>query len=341
MYKSTPQRHHSKFTAAAVQNSPVFLDAEATVDKCIDIINEATSNGAKLIVFPEVFIAGYPYWNWIMTPTQGSKWYERLYLCSVALHDECITRLRHAVRQADCYCVMGLNERGCNSAGTIYNTLITIDPNGDIISHHRKFVPTWAEKLTWTGGDGSTLNVTDTQLGPLGSLACGENTNPLARFTLLSQGELIHTASYISLPVAPADYDMAEAIKLRSCTHAFEGKIFNITACSTISDDMIAILNEEGVDYTQQLRRKNSAWSGVIGPDGRQVGDALIDDEGIVYADIDLMRCIQPKQMHDIVGHYNRSDVFELRVNKQVQPLVTITGETLLPVDLNQLPPLD
>lgn len=341
MYQTNPQRHLSKFTAAAVQSSPVFLDVDATIDKCITLIQQATSNEAKLVVFPEVFIAGYPYWNWIMTPVQGSKWYERLYLCSVALHDDCITRLRSAVRNAGCYCVKGINERGCNSAGTIYNTLITIDPQGDIVAHHRKFVPTWAEKLTWTGGDGSSLNVIDTALGPLGSLACGENTNPLARFALLQQGELIHTASYIALPVAPADYDMAQAIKLRSCTHSFEGKIFTITACSTISDDMIALLSEDGVNYAPQLKRKSSAWSGVIGPDGLQIGDALIDDEGIVYAEIDLMRCIQPKQMHDILGHYNRADVFELKVNKKAQHLVTVDNETPPHVNLKGLPPLD
>ena len=341
MYQSTPEKHLSQFTAAAVQSSPVFLDANATVDKCIALIKEASKNGAKLVVFPEVFIAGYPYWNWIMTPVEGSKWYEKLYLNSVALHDDCITRLRSAIRDCGCYCVMGINERGCTSAGTIYNTIITIDPTGAVIGHHRKFVPTWAEKLTWTGGDGSSLNVLDTDLGPLGSLACGENTNPLARFALLAQGELIHTASYISLPVAPPDYNMAEAIKLRSCTHSFEGKVFTITACSTISEDIIKILSADGVDYGAQLRRENSAYSGVIGPDGRQIGDCLIDDEGIVYADIDLKRCIQPKQMHDVVGHYNRADVFELKINKNVQSLISTTEDTNIHVDLAGLPPLD
>ena len=181
----------------------------------------------------------------------------------------------------------------------------------------------------------------DTALGPLGSLACGENTNPLARFALLAQGELIHTASYISLPVAPADYDMAEAIKLRSCTHAFEGKVFNITACSTISDEMIAMMSADGTDYTDILLRTSSAYSGIIGPDGRQIGDALIDNTGIVYAEIDLKKCIQPKQMHDIIGHYNRADVFELFVNKNPQSLMTTTDNSKQQSPLENLPILD
>ena len=152
MYKITADIYTSKFIAAAIQDSPVFLNPQATVDKCITLVQQATKNGANLVVFPEVFIAGYPYWNWIMSPVAGSQWYEKLYLSSVALYDDCITKLRGAVRDAGCYCVMGLNERGNTSAGTIYNTLITIDSNGDIISYHRKFVPTWAEKLSWTGG---------------------------------------------------------------------------------------------------------------------------------------------------------------------------------------------
>ena len=97
-------------------------------------------------------------------------------------------------------------------------------------------MPTWAEKLTWAGGDGSSACAcTTTAVGPLGALACGENTNTLARFTLLAQGELVHVASYIALPVAPADYDMAEAIEVRAAAHCFEGKVFSVVACSTVS----------------------------------------------------------------------------------------------------------
>ena len=99
----------------------------------------------------------------------------------------------------------------CSSdLGTIYNTNVVISETGEILGRHRKLVPTWAEKLSWAGGDGSTLKVYDTAVGPLGTLACGENTNTLARFALLSQGELVHVANYISLPVAPESYNMAE-----------------------------------------------------------------------------------------------------------------------------------
>ena len=303
-----------KFKAATVQTAPVFLNVEKTIAKAIAFIKEAADNGAQLIAFPEVFVAGYPYWNWIMTPVQGSKWYEQLYKNSVAVGDESMLPLFQAAKNHNMHIVIGINERG-SSYGEIYNTNLIIDNHGNLIGKHRKLVPTWAEKLTWTSGDGSSLKVYDTEVGPIGTLACGENTNTLARFTLLSQGELVHIANYISLPVAPPDYDMAEAIKIRAAAHSFEGKLFTIVSCSTISQEIKNALREDVPNVDELLSRKSSAFSGFIGPNGAVIGTPLIDDEGIVYADIDLEKCIQPKQMHDILGHYNRFDIFDLRVN--------------------------
>ena len=303
-----------KFKAAAVQTSPVFLNVEKTIEKAISFVKEATSNGANIVAFPEVFVAGYPYWNWIMTPVQGSKWYEELYKSAVKVDDAVMQPLFQAAKNHNCHIVIGINERG-DSYGEIYNTNLIIDNHGKLIGKHRKLVPTWAEKLTWTSGDGSSLKVYNTEIGPIGTLACGENTNTLARFTLLSQGELIHIANYISLPVAPPDYDMAEAIKIRAAAHSFEGKLFTIVSCSTISKEIMDALKPDVPNVEELLTRKNSAFSGIIGPNGAVVGEPLIDDEGIVYADIDLQKCIQPKQMHDILGHYNRFDIFDLRVN--------------------------
>ena len=304
----------SKFKAATVQTSPVFLNAEKTVDKAIAFIKEASENGAQLIAFPEVFVSGYPYWNWLMTPVQGSKWYEKLYKSAITADGSEVKRICDAAKEFNIHIVIGINERG-TSFGEIYNTNLIIDNVGNLIGKHRKLVPTWAEKLTWTSGDGSSLKVYKTEIGPIGTLACGENTNTLARFALLAQGELIHIANYISLPVAPPDYDMAEAIKIRAAAHSFEGKLFTIVSCSTISQEIKDALREDVPNVDELLTRKNSAFSGFIGPNGAVIGTPLIDEEGIVYAAIDLEKCIQPKQMHDILGHYNRFDIFDLRVN--------------------------
>src|SRR5690606_8118442 len=260
------------------------------------------------------FVAGYPYWNWIMTPVQGSAWYEKLYKASVAVPSPEIDRICKAAEDHNIHIVIGINERG-ESDGESYNTNLIIDNHGNLIGKHRKLVPTWAEKLTWTSGDGSSLKVYKTKVGPIGTLACGENTNTLARFTLLSQGELVHIANYISLPVAPPDYNMAEAIKIRAAAHSFEGKLFTIVSCSTISREIMDAMKVDVPNAEELLTRTNSAFSGFIGPNGAVIGEPLIDTEGIVYADIDLSKCIQPKQMHDILGHYNRFDIFDLRVN--------------------------
>jgi aliphatic nitrilase len=237
-----------------------------------------------------------------------------------------VDTLRAAARQAGATVVIGVNERAAHSLGVLYNTLLTIGADGELLGTHRKLVPTWAEKLTWTGGDGSSLRVHRTGIGPLGVLACGENTNTLARFTLLAQGELVHAASYIALPVAPEDYDMADAIALRTAAHSFEGKVFSVVACSTISPEIVEQIGGDDPDVRTMLARPRSALSGVFGPDGRPVTEPLVDAEGIVYAEIDLAKCIQPKQMHDIVGHYNRFDIFRLQVDNRPRSPLSFTA---------------
>jgi nitrilase len=316
-----------KSKVAAVQTAPVFLNPAATVDKACALIAEAAGNGAKLVAFPEVFVAGYPYWNWLMTPIEGSIWFERLCRAAITIPGPEVEQLCDAAHKHDCVVVIGVNERDPRSVATLYNTNIVIGADGTILGRHRKLVPTWAEKLTWACGDGSSLRVYETPVGPLGTLACGENTNTLARFALLSAGELVHVANYISLPVAPAAYDMAAAIRIRAMAHSFEGKVFTIVACSTISEEIIAAMSIERPQNRMLLERRNSAFSGVIDPHGNVIGDALIDDEGIVYAEIDLSQCIQPKQMHDIIGSYNRFDIFDLRVDRRPRAATTFQNE--------------
>ena len=306
-----------RFKAAAVQTAPVFLDTDATVEKVIRLIGEAAANGARLVAFPEVFVAGYPYWSWIGNPVEGSPWFERLVRSAVEVPGPEVGKIAAAAARHKINVVIGINERNRQSIGTLYNTVLTISDEGRILGRHRKLVPTWAEKLTWAPGDGAALRVHQTSIGPLGSLACGENTNTLARFALLAQGEMVHVASYISLPVAPPDYDMAEAIKVRAAAHSFEGKVFTVVSCSTVSEEIIQALEADFPKARELLSRKSSAFSGFLGPDGRVIGEPLIDQEGIVYAELDLSRCIQPRQMHDITGHYNRFDVFDLRVNRR------------------------
>jgi nitrilase len=326
---------------AAVQTAPVFLNTAATIDKACALIAEAARNGARLVAFPEVFVPGYPYWNWLMTPIEGSPWFARLYQAAITVPGPEVSRLCAAARTHDCVVVIGVNERDPRALGTLYNTNVIIGADGALLGRHRKLVPTWAEKLTWAGGDGASLRVYDTPVGPLGTLACGENTNTLARFALLSAGELVHVANYIALPVAPASYNMAEAIRIRATAHSFEGKLFTIVACSAISEEIIAAMCADRPGNRALFERPNSAFSGVIDPHGNLVGDALIDDEGIVYADIDLNTCIQPKQMHDIIGGYNRFDIFDLRIDRRPRTSATFQDRVATLDEVHEAAPAD
>lgn len=301
------------FKAAAVQAAPHFLDAETTAEKACALAREAAAAGAELIVFPEVFVAGYPYWNWYLSPLDGSSWFARLQQSSILIPGPEVEQLCQEAARLGVYIVVGINERVPYSLGTVFNTNLIIGPEG-LIARHRKLVPTFAEKLTWASGDGSSLRVHETRLGPIGVLACGENTNTLARYTLLAQGELIHIANYIAFPFT-ANYDMPEAIRIRAGAHSFEGKVFTIVACSAMSAELVATL-KPNPEQEKLLAGTPNAFSGIYGPDGRLVSDPLIDAEGIVYANIDLSLCIEPKQYHDILGHYNRFDIFNLEVNR-------------------------
>lgn len=320
-----------KFKVATVQTSPVYLNTKATTEKACKIIEEAAKNGASLVAFPEVFISGYPYWNWIMNPIEGSEWFEKLYHSAIFIDGKEVEQLCQMAKKYNINVVIGCNEKTHYSKGTMFNSNLIIGATGELMGVHRKLVPTWAEKLTWAGGDGSSLKVYDTNVGPLGTLACGENTNSLARYTLLSQGELIHVANYIALPISPEDYNMAEAIKIRAAAHSFEGKIFTVVSCSVVSEEIIQLFESHDNNVREKFNRKNSAFSGIIGPNGENVVPPLIDEEGIVYADIDLNKCIQPKQMHDILGHYNRFDIFDLRVNiKKNQHITKVEGQDIV-----------
>lgn len=314
---------YPKFVAAAVQAAPAFLDTRATTEKACRLIDEAAGHGATLIAFPEVFIAGYPYWNWMMSPLEGSEWFRKLYLSAIDVPGPEVRALQRAAERHGATVVIGVNERSPVSMGTIYNTNLVIDAEGRLIGRHRKLVPTFAEKLTWGSGDGSTITVYETAIGRLGTLACGENTNTLARFALLAQGEQVHVANYIAFPFTK-NYDMPEAIKIRAGAHSFEGKVYTVVACSAMSDEIRDMLGTTS-KAREQLSGTPNAFSGIFGPHGTLISQPLIDDEGIVYGEIDITASIEPKQFQDIIGHYNRFDIFNLTVNARQNLPVDLT----------------
>ncbi|MGY8635402.1 carbon-nitrogen hydrolase family protein [Bradyrhizobium sp. 14AA] len=329
---------HPKFTAAAVQAAPLFLDSPGSADKACRLIREAASNGASVIAFPEVFISGYPYWSWMMSPLEGSAWFKKLYKSSIDIDGPEVKAVQQAAAQANATVVIGVNERSPVSMGTIYNTNVIIGPDGALLGRHRKIVPTFAEKLSWGSGDGSSIRVYETPNGKLGTLACGENTNTLARFSLLAQGEQVHVANYIAFPFT-SSYDMPDAIKIRAGAHSFEGKVFTIVACSAMSEEIVTALGTDD-ERRKMLVGTPNAFSGIFGPDGRLISEPLIDKEGIVYAEVDYERSIEPKQFQDIIGHYNRFDIFELRLHSRELDMVSVIGGGAKP-SMAEAPPAE
>jgi nitrilase len=307
-----------KFKAAAIQAAPVFLDREATVEKSRRLIEEAAAKGAELIAFPEVFIPAYPWWHRLDNPYRARKYFPELVKNSVEIPSPAMDCICECARKSNVFVVMGINERVPQTLGTIDNTNVLIDREGKILGAHRKLVPTFAEKLTWGGGDGSTLKVYDTDIGKLGMLNCGENTNSLARYALIGQGEQVHIANYPGQPAGDeSKYDLAHAIEVRSAGHAFEGKLFNVVSCSIFTPEIAKVLGD-----TEEKKRMVSNGSigltAIYGPDGKRLAGPLDpNEEGMVIAEIDIEKIIVQKLQHDIVGHYQRFDVLSLNLNRR------------------------
>ncbi|MFH0811832.1 MAG: carbon-nitrogen hydrolase family protein [Pseudomonadota bacterium] len=303
---------YPKFKAAVVQAAPVFINREATVEKACQLILEAGKGGAQLVAFPEVFIPGYPYWIWMDVPLSYGPWQRRLFKEAVEIPSESTEALCRAAKAADTYVVIGVNEKTSTSMSALWNTNIVIDRRGTILGKCRKLQPVSVEKVVWSLGDGSALRVFDTDIGKLGTLICGVNANPLARYALLAQGEQIHVANYPAFP-ASAGFDFTDQIRVRSRAHSHEGNVFTLVANSTLSQEMLEMLGDTE-SKRQWLSGRPASYSAIFGPGAEPVAE-LVDEEGILYADIDIEEEIDQKQVVDTIVRDTRFDVVSLNLN--------------------------
>lgn len=318
-----------RFRAAAVQAAPVFLDRQATVDRIESYAAEAARNGADLVVFSESYLPAFPLWNLVVPPVDQHELFRVLYEQAVPVPGPTTERLAGIARHHGVHLSVGVTERSAVSMGGLYNTNLLFDRAGRLVNRHRKLVPTWAEKLTWANGDASDLRPVDTDLGRLGVLICGENTNTLARYALLAQGEQIHIATYppawpFQRPDVAHRYDLARAVEIRSAAHAFEGKVFNIVASGRLDQDAVDHVARLAPDAKDILESAPPPASMILHPTGEVCAGPLVGEEGIVYADIDVAESIVPKQAHDIVGYYQRPDIFRFEVDQRPQRLVDL-----------------
>lgn len=304
------------YRVAAMHAAPVFLDTKKTIDKVCSLIQEAAENGAQLIAFPEAFVPAFPLWSSVRAPIFNHEFFRRLAANALLVDGPEIRQVAHACKKHGVTVSLGINEGTTASVGCIWNSNVIIGPDGRLLNHHRKIVPTFFEKLTWANGDGAGLRVVDTPLGRLGMLICGENGNPLARYALMAQGEQVHIANYPSMWPNGGDYSLQDAIRVRAAAHSLEAKVFTIVTSSFLTTEVMDLIADGDKRLRHILETTPRTASMVIGPNGEQKGEVIKDEEGIVYADIDLADCVMPKQFHDVVGYYNRFDIFKLTVNR-------------------------
>lgn len=312
------------FQIAVVQASPVFMDREATVEKACRLIAEAVDKGARLVVFPETFIPTYPDWIWHVPAGQfalNQKLYGELLHQAVSIPDATTDRLCQAARDAGVYVSIGINERNDNaSGGSLFNTNLLIDQEGNLISRHQKLVPTVSERTIWAYGDPGTLDVYNTEIGKIGGLICHENYMPLVRYSLYARG--------IELYMAPT-YDEGDAWQSTLRHIGKEGRVYVAGCCMVLrKDDVLSRFPQLEPYYSETDEWINSGNSMIADPEGHIIAGPLSKEEGILYADVDLEHISNTRWNLDVAGHYARPDAFQLTIRTAPNPAIIIDKDT-------------
>jgi nitrilase len=310
------------FQAAVVQAASIPFDAMAAAAKAVALIGDAAANGARLVVFPEAFVGGYPKGASFGTvvgsrTAAGREAFRRYHAGAVALNGPEVALIRKAAVTHGMTVVIGVIER---FGGTLYCTALIIDGANDNLAWHRKLMPTAAERLIWGFGDGSTLPVVETALGLVGAVICWENYMPAMRLAMYGKG--------VELYCAPTADDRDSW--LPSMRHvAMEGRCFVLSACQHIRRSAYP------ADYECEPKAGSDTvlmrgGSVIVDPLGRVLAGPHFDGETILYATIDPDEVIRARCDFDPVGHYARPDVFRLVVDERAKPAVELLGSHAL-----------
>ena len=329
--KEAKKMKSEPFTAAIIQQPPVFLNSEESLKRACTLIEEAAEKGADVITFPETWLPGYPVWLdfspktalWDYSPAKVL--YRLLVENSVTIPGKHLKKLLEMAQKTDTHIIMGAHEL---LGGTLYNTMIFIDKT-EKFKVHRKLMPTYTERMIWGRGDGSTLAVLPTEYGNIGGLICWEHWMPLTRAAMHCQYETVHIAQW---PM------VKELHHIASRHYAFEGQCFVLAAgcCLTKGEIM------EGVHSLHQSNKASEllevipggekdfilkGGSAVIAPDTTYIQGPVYNDPCTIYADINLDLITEGRLFLDTHGHYARPDVFHLTVNDQPQLGVTFESQ--------------
>lgn len=303
---------------AAVQAATIPFDGPAATQRTVALIAEAAATGAKIAVFPEAFIGGYPKGldfgcSVGRRTAEGRADFVRYVRGAITVPGPEVDQLAAACAEHDIHVVVGVIER---DGGTLHCTVLYLGPDG-LLGKHRKVMPTGSERLVWGFGDGSTLTVVDTPYGKLGGAICWEHYMPLLRAAYYSKG--------VEIWAAPTADDRETWISTMRHV-AMEGRCFVISACQVMRR------SDFPEDYASRIDAAPDAWmmhgrSVIVGPLGEVLAGPLLDEEGILTADVDLDDIVGAKLDFDPIGHYARPDLFSLNVDEAPQLPVIARGE--------------
>lgn len=306
---------------AGVQVRPAWLDADATTDIVIDWVGKAAEQDVDLVAFGETFLSGYPFW---VSQTGGARFNDSLqkqayaaYLdAAVEVAGPQVTRIVEAVADLGVFTYLGITERGSGTArGTVFCTLLAIDPRRGVVSAHRKLRPTYEERMVWGAGDGHGLRVHTLADGMrVGGLNCWENWMPQARHAMYAGGEDLHVSVW-----------PGSAWLTRDITRfiALEGRVWSLAVGTPLSLDDVphdfplrdALLEAGPLAY--------DGGTAIASPTGHWVVEPVTGEVGLVTADIDAERVRRERHNFDPTGHYSRPDVFEVTVHRRRLDAVT------------------
>ena len=337
-----------KVKVAVVQAAPVFMDKQKTIEKACRLIKDAGRNKAELIAFSEAFIPAYPAYYTVGYETNPHEWTDYMIALqdnSVVIPSEDTEILGQAAKEAGAYVVMGLNELDDRAGScTVYNTLLFIGKDGQVMGRHRKTMPTYTERIYWGKGDASDIRVFDTDIGRIGGLICWENHMTLIRAAMIHRGEDFHIA------VWPGNWKRGETHLLDADTspggalcnlqslikvHAFEAGAFVLSACGFLTPEDFP----ERWHYIRDGNHINYDWalggSSIVNPAGRYLVEPNFEKDAILYAECHANQIKAVKAVFDSLGHYSRWDIAQLAVRQEAwNPEVPLTDSSSREVEL-------
>jgi len=299
-----------KVKVAVVQESPVFFDKEKTLIKLEMLVAKYAGQGCELIVFPESFVPGYPrgfdFGAKIGRRTdQGRQLYADYSASSIDLESDDRTRLEKIAKENNVYIVLGITEKQ-NSNGSLYCSMVYLSPTQGLLGVHRKIKPTGTERLVWAEAAGESLVTFQTPIGKLGGLICWENYMPLARMSMYQKG--------VEIYIAPtADSRTAWTTTMKHI--ALEGRCFVLGCNQFFTKSMYPVKYASSVEIEDENFCRGGSI--IISPLGKVIAGPLFDGAGVLVAELDIEEVTRSKLDFDVIGHYARNDIFDLKINGQ------------------------